>query len=97
MATHIGRKPHVCHLCNSTFSRKYYLKKHMEKHKDTLIGLKGKLKKANQEKFEIEIDNAERCSSDACSESEPESMNQTGKLETSYDENGAMFLVVTDC
>lgn len=97
LATHIGRKPHVCHLCNSTFSRKYYLKKHMEKHKDTLIGLKGKLKKANQEKFEIEIDNAERCSSDACSESEPESMNQTGKLETSYDENGAMFLVVTDC
>lgn len=47
----------------------------MEKYKDILIGLKGKLKKVNEEKFEIEIDNVERCFSDVCSESESESMN----------------------
>lgn len=75
MVIYIGRKSYVCYLCNSIFFRKYYFKKYMEKYKDILIGLKGKLKKVNEEKFEIEIDNVERCFSDVCSESELESMN----------------------
>lgn len=94
LAVHTGRKPYVCHLCDTEFSRKYYLQKHLETHKNTQISLKGKSKKGIQEKFEIEIDNAEKFSD--ASESEQESLNTTGKLETSYDENGAMFLVVTD-
>lgn len=47
LVIYIGRKSYVCYLCNSVFFRKYYFKKYMEKYKDILIGLKGKLKKVN--------------------------------------------------
>ncbi|XP_048736378.1 uncharacterized protein LOC125651706 [Ostrea edulis] len=92
---HTGRKPYACHLCDSQFSRKYYLQRHLSKHKNTRISLGGKSKEDS--KFEIEINNAEKSESDVSdSDSDSGLKSMAGKLETSYDENGAMFLFVTD-
>ena len=96
LGVHTGRKPYVCNLCDSGFSRKCYLQKHLEKHKNTRISLKGRSKIVNEDKFEIEIDNPEKSDSEI-SDSEDELIGTSGKLETSYDENGAMYLFVTDC
>ena len=96
LGVHTGRKPYVCNLCDSGFSRKCYLQKHLEKHKNTRISLKGRSKIVNEYKFEIEIDNPEKSDSEI-SDSEDELIGTSGKLETSYDENGAMYLFVTDC
>ncbi|XP_061173901.1 uncharacterized protein LOC133183007 [Saccostrea echinata] len=97
VATHMGRKPYVCHLCNSEFSRKHYLQKHLSKHKNTRISLGGKSKSGND--FQIEIDNPEKSSSEVsdCEDNGDIDLRTTaGKLETSYDEDGSMFLFVTD-
>ncbi|XP_062617530.1 gastrula zinc finger protein XlCGF48.2-like [Saccostrea cucullata] len=97
VATHLGRKPYVCHLCSCEFSRKHYLQKHLLKHKNTRISLGGMSKPGND--FQIEIDNPEKSASEVsdCEDNGDVDLRTTaGKLETSYDEDGAMFLFVTD-